>query len=254
MDDSALDDPEPPLRRSSRRPSSLPDPDTSRLASVPAPAVAVSSSPFSRSANLAQPGNAVDHADIKAQSRVVDSEAASLPPPAPPPDNHSPSDEKGTSLASAQKPSMASRLASSSKRFLNHTKDALLHSWINVLLIFVPIGIALEYAPIPSSTKATIVFSTNAVAIVPLAGLLAYATETVASRLGDTLASLLNVTFGNAVELIIFIIALTKNEIRITQASILGSILANLLLILGMSFLFGGLRFQEQVCIDKSRS
>ena len=66
----------------------------------------------------------------------------------------------------------------------------------------------------------------NAIAIIPLAGLLAHATESVASRMGDTWASLLNVTFGNAVELIIFIIALIKNEIAIVQASILGSILA----------------------------
>ena len=61
------------------------------------------------------------------------------------------------------------------------------------------------------------------------------------------MGALLNVTFGNAVELIIFIIALVAKEIRIVQASLLGSILANLLLILGMCFLFGGLRFREQV-------
>jgi Ca2+:H+ antiporter len=87
----------------------------------------------------------------------------------------------------------------------------------------------------------------NAVAIIPLAGILSHATECVASRLGDTIGALLNVTFGNAVELIIFIIALVKNQIRIVQASLLGSILANLLLILGMAFLLGGLRFQEQI-------
>ncbi|KAL4733155.1 Sodium/calcium exchanger protein-domain-containing protein [Aspergillus similis] len=87
----------------------------------------------------------------------------------------------------------------------------------------------------------------NAVAIIPLAGLLSHATECVASRMGDAIGALLNVTFGNAVELIIFIIALVKNEIRIVQASLLGSILANLLLILGMAFLLGGLRFQEQI-------
>ncbi|KAL8346952.1 hypothetical protein RB598_000693 [Gaeumannomyces tritici] len=62
----------------------------------------------------------------------------------------------------------------------------------------------------------------------------------------------MNVTFGNAVELIIFVIALVKNEIRIVQASLPGSILANLLLILGMCFLLGGLRFREQC--DQSRS
>ncbi|KAL5362431.1 Sodium/calcium exchanger protein-domain-containing protein [Aspergillus floccosus] len=127
-------------------------------------------------------------------------------------------------------------------RFFSHTKDALCHSWVNVLLVFVPVGIAVEAAGLSPA----IIFAMNAVAIIPLAGLLSHATECVASRLGDNLGALINVTFGNAVELIIFI-ALVKNEIRIVQASLLGSILANLLLILGMAFLLGGLRFQEQI-------
>lgn len=152
-----------------------------------------------------------------------------------------------TSLASdggsGPKPPITTRMLNGSKRFLVHMKDALFHSWVNVLLIFVPIGIVVEAIGL----SAGIVFGMNAVAIVPLAGLLAYATESVAARLGDTLGALLNVSFGNAVELIIFIIALVKNEIQIVQASLLGSILANLLLILGMAFLFGGLRYREQI-------
>jgi Ca2+:H+ antiporter len=149
----------------------------------------------------------------------------------------------GADTATATKPPMTTRTVQASKRFIIHTKNALCHSWINVLLVFVPVGIAAEAAHMSPS----IVFALNAVAIVPLAGLLSHATESVASRLGDTIGALLNVTFGNAVELIIFIIALVKNEIRIVQASLLGSILANLLLILGMAFLLGGLRFREQV-------
>ena len=141
------------------------------------------------------------------------------------------------------KPPITTRTVQASKRFVIHTKNAICHSWINVLLIFVPIGIAAEAAHL----SPTIIFAMNAVAIVPLAGLLSHATESVASRLGDTLGALLNVSFGNAVELIIFIIALVKNEIRIVQASLLGSILANLLLILGMAFLLGGLRYREQI-------
>lgn len=132
-------------------------------------------------------------------------------------------------------------------RFYKHFKDAIFHSWINLLLVFVPVGLALEYAPLPGEIKPTVVFSLNAVAIIPLAGLLAHATESVASSMGDTWASLLNVTFGNAVELIIFIIALAKDQIVTVQAAIMGSILANLLLILGMAFLLGGLRYQEQI-------
>ena len=143
----------------------------------------------------------------------------------------------------AGKPPMTTRMLNGSKRFAVHMKDAICHSWINVLLVFIPIGIAAEAVGL----SAGIVFGTNAVAIIPLAGLLAFATEAVAARLGDTLGALLNVSFGNAVELIIFIIALVKNEIQIVQASLLGSILANLLLILGMAFLFGGLRYREQI-------
>lgn len=128
-------------------------------------------------------------------------------------------------------------------RFGIHTYDVVFGSWANVLLIFVPIGIAVHFAKLAPE----IIFAMNAIAIVPLAGLLTHATESVASRLGDTWGALLNVSFGNAVELIIFIIGLAKNEIRIVQAALLGSILANLLLILGMAFLFGGLRFREQL-------
>ncbi|KAF2020473.1 calcium/proton exchanger [Aaosphaeria arxii CBS 175.79] len=128
-------------------------------------------------------------------------------------------------------------------RFVKHTKDALCYSWINLLLVFVPIGIASHLAHLGPE----IVFAMNAVAIIPLAGLLSHATEAVAARLGDTLGALLNVSFGNAVELILFIILLAGDQIRVVQAALLGSILANLLLILGMAFLLGGLRFQEQV-------
>jgi len=101
------------------------------------------------------------------------------------------------------KPPWSTRIKAGSKRFVNHTKNAILHSWINVLLVFVPIGIAVNFVPIPGNAKPTVVFALNAVAIIPLAGLLAHATEAVASSLGDTWASLLNVSFGNAVELII---------------------------------------------------
>lgn len=141
------------------------------------------------------------------------------------------------------KPNLLIRMRNGCGRFYLHTKNAICYSWINVLLVFVPLGIAVEAAGLSPA----IIFAMNAVAIIPLAGLLSHATESVASRLGDTIGALINVTFGNAVELIIFIIALVKNEIRIVQASLLGSILANLLLIMGMAFLLGGLRFQEQI-------
>lgn len=154
-----------------------------------------------------------------------------------------PAPATGPSEKDNAKPGLLIRMRNGSGRFYKHTKDALCHSWVNVLLVFVPVGIAVEAVGL----NPAIIFAMNAVAIIPLAGLLSHATESVASRLGDTIGALINVTFGNAVELIIFIIALVKNEIRIVQASLLGSILANLLLILGMAFLLGGLRFQEQI-------
>ena len=145
-----------------------------------------------------------------------------------------------------------------STRFLNDVKHIISCSWINWLLFFVPVGIALGALnkanadhPIVSPSA---VFAINSVAIIPLASLLSFATESVASKLGDTIGALLNVTFGNAVELIIFIIALVAKEIRILQAALLGSILSNLLLILGMCFVFGGLRFREQVMQSTSFS
>ncbi|KHN98892.1 Sodium/calcium exchanger membrane region [Metarhizium album ARSEF 1941] len=123
------------------------------------------------------------------------------------------------------------------------------YSWLNILLVFVPVGIVVANI---HGVHGGIVFAMNCIAVIPLAGLLSHATESVASNMGDSLGALLNVTFGNAVELIIFIIALVKNQIRIVQASLLGSILANLLLILGMGFFLGGLRFREQTAFHAS--
>lgn len=81
-----------------------------------------------------------------------------------------------------------------------NTKSVLMHTKLNVLLAFVPVGIAVSQV---DGASPGLIFAMNAVAIVPLAGLLSFATESVAHRLGDSLGALLNVTFGNAVELII---------------------------------------------------
>lgn len=85
-------------------------------------------------------------------------------------------------------------------RFIRTVRAILLHSWVNVLLVFVPAGIIVKVVP---GVHVGVIFAVNCVAIVPLAGLLSHATESVASKLGDTIGALLNVTFGNAVELII---------------------------------------------------
>ncbi|KAI9253910.1 calcium/proton exchanger [Phascolomyces articulosus] len=114
-------------------------------------------------------------------------------------------------------------------------------SWINVLVVFIPIGIASHFVWSP-----TVTFILNFIAIVPLAKLLGFATEDIALRTGEVIGGLLNASFGNAVELIISIISLTQNLVVVVQASMLGSILSNLLLVLGMCFWFGGIKYQEQ--------
>jgi Ca2+:H+ antiporter len=81
---------------------------------------------------------------------------------------------------------------------------------------------------------------------VPLAQLLGFATEELSLRVGQTLAGLLNATMGNVPELLLSAIALSKCELRIVQSSLIGSILSNLLLVLGMCFFAGGTRFSEQ--------
>ncbi|KAI8580080.1 hypothetical protein K450DRAFT_239285 [Umbelopsis ramanniana AG] len=116
-------------------------------------------------------------------------------------------------------------------------------SWLNVLLVFIPVGIASHFM---TSWPATIPFIFNFIAIIPLAKLLGFATEDLSLRVGEVLGGLLNATFGNAVELIVSIIALVQGLVTVVQASMLGSILSNLLLVLGMCFFFGGLKFKEQ--------
>lgn len=84
-------------------------------------------------------------------------------------------------------------------RFARTSKMILLHSKLNLLLVFVPVGIIVSQV----HTSPGIIFAMNAIAIIPLAGLLSHATESVARKFGDATGALLNVTFGNAVELII---------------------------------------------------
>jgi len=142
----------------------------------------------------------VDHG-IKTDVVPDDSPAAS-PPAAPPPQDTEAHGEKSPAVENNvqnRKASIPTRVKNGLKRFGIHTKEAIFHSWVNVLLIFVPVGIAVNVAGL----KPEIIFAMNAIAIVPLAGLLAHATESVAGRLGDTLGALLNISFGNAVELII---------------------------------------------------
>jgi Ca2+:H+ antiporter len=89
-------------------------------------------------------------------------------------------------------------------------------------------------------------FLTSALAIVPLAGLIGRSTDQLALHAGPRIGGLLNATFGNVTELIIAVFLILRDEIPIVKASLTGSILGNLLLVLGLSFLAGGLRHREQ--------
>ncbi|TDZ35495.1 Vacuolar calcium ion transporter [Colletotrichum spinosum] len=125
----------------------------------------------------------------------------------------------------------------------NQLQRTLLNSWINILIFAAPAGIAISYV---KSVNPIAVFVVNFIAIIPLAAMLGFATEEIALRTGESLGGLLNATFGNAVELIVAIIALAEGKVLIVQTSLIGSILSNLLLVMGFCFFFGGLRRSEQ--------
>jgi Ca2+:H+ antiporter len=114
---------------------------------------------------------------------------------------------------------------------------------INALLIFIPIALVLEHLRPEAHTW---IFFAAAVAIIPIAGLIVEATEHIAARTGDAVGGLLNATFGNAPELIIAVVALKAGLFDMVRASLIGAILANLLLALGIAFLLGGLRYHNQ--------
>jgi Ca2+:H+ antiporter len=113
---------------------------------------------------------------------------------------------------------------------------------INWLLIFIPVSLGLEYAHAP----APVLFFSAALAIVPIAALIVRSTEQLATRTGDAIGGLLNATFGNAPELIIALVALRAGFFDMVRASIIGAILANLMLATGVAFMLGGLRYHTQ--------
>ena len=114
---------------------------------------------------------------------------------------------------------------------------------LNWLLIFVPVTIALEFL-MPGAH--TLIFIASCLAIVPLAGWLGHATEELAHHTGEGVGGLLNATFGNAAELIIAIMALRQGLYSVVKASLTGSIIGNILLVLGAAVLAGGLKHKQQ--------
>lgn len=117
-------------------------------------------------------------------------------------------------------------------------------SYLDIFLLAVPVAIALRY--LPGWGSGPVLFIVSSVAIIPLAGWMGRATEQLAARSGSGIGGFLNATFGNAAELIIALVALNKGLTGVVKASITGSIIGNLLLVLGGSILVGGIRYPKQ--------
>lgn len=118
-----------------------------------------------------------------------------------------------------------------------------LRSPINWLLLFIPLTVILEHV---AHVSAPVLFFLAAISIIPIAAQIVAATEQISTRTGDAIGGLLNATFGNAPELIIALVALKAGYLEMVRASLVGAILANLLLALGVAFFTGGLKVHEQ--------
>jgi Ca2+:H+ antiporter len=118
------------------------------------------------------------------------------------------------------------------------------------LLMLVPVSIAAKLL----TDNDLAIFLLSALAIVPLAGLIGRATDQLALHAGPRVGGLLNATFGNVTELVVSVFLLLDNQIEVVKASLTGSILGNLLLVLGLAFFVGGLRHMEQVYSERSAS
>src|SRR6476619_1301494 len=117
------------------------------------------------------------------------------------------------------------------------------HNPLLWLLVFVPVVFAAQKL---KPEAHTLLFVLSVLAIVPLAALLSHATDSVAAKTGDTVGGLLNATLGNLAELVIALAALRAGQYTLVKASIAGTIVTNMLFILGMSFLLGGLKHHVQ--------
>lgn len=121
-------------------------------------------------------------------------------------------------------------------------KKPMVTSWLDLLLIFVPVTFVLALVQ-PDHLA---VFVSAALAIIPLAGLLGRATEHLTAHVGAGVGGLLNASLGNAAELIIALVALREGLHDVVKASLTGSIIGNILLVLGVSMLAGGLKYERQ--------
>ncbi|CEG48919.1 ca2 :cation antiporter family [Plasmopara halstedii] len=127
------------------------------------------------------------------------------------------------------------------KEDLHAIYDMIKQQPLNLLLLSAPLAI---WASIGGWSDMW-VFVFNFLVMIPLANLLGEATESLAFHTGETIGGLVNATFGNAVEVIVAIFALNAGEISVVQSSLIGSVLSNLLLVLGCAFIAGGLHNKE---------
>src|SRR4051812_10414882 len=127
---------------------------------------------------------------------------------------------------------------------MSAAKSSWLRPSLDWLLVFVPIAVGLRY--VPAWQNGTALFIVSALAIIPIAGWMGHATEQLAHRMGEGIGGLLNASFGNAAELIIALMALHAGHIEVVKASITGSIIGNLLLVLGAAIFAGGVRHKQQ--------
>jgi Ca2+:H+ antiporter len=119
--------------------------------------------------------------------------------------------------------------------------------WPYLLVPFIPIAVALELA----HASASVIFITSALGVIPTAALMGRATEELAARSGPGIGGFLNVTFGNAPELIIAFFALNEGLQEVVKASLIGSILGNILLVMGAAMFIGG-RNRERQYFDRT--
>ncbi|MDQ7093707.1 calcium/proton exchanger [Desulfosporosinus sp. PR] len=114
--------------------------------------------------------------------------------------------------------------------------------FLNFFLLAIPLSIFLHF----TNSSPSLVFLFACLSIIPLSGYMGKATEEIAIYVGPSIGGLLNATFGNAAELIITVFALKSGLLEVVKASITGSIIGNLLLVLGLSMLIGGFKFKTQ--------
>lgn len=114
--------------------------------------------------------------------------------------------------------------------------------YLYALLIFVPVTVAAKLM----GASDVMLFAFSSLAIIPLAGVMGKSTDTIACYCGQKIGGLLNATFGNATELIIAFVAMKEGLFDVVKASLAGSVIGNILLVLGLSMLVGGLKYKTQ--------